>query len=162
MRIFSMLLSMWLTAWLRTAMMTVMPNEEDHPKGHPARHDYDPKSPEAKEWARRNIHPKGERDYPIDHVKAVDTKGNLNHVRIDAGVDINNPEREAFTGRSPEQAKAVRDMNARLAKAALDTIPPAPVVAPPPPPPGNIEESEGQPDTPTPARGKKHNHTKRR
>lgn len=140
----------------------VMPLEEDFPPGHPARHDYNPKSAEAKEWARRNIHPKGERDYPVDHPKAVDTKGSTNSVRIEPGVDPNNPEREAFTGRSPEQAKAVHEMNARLAKEARESLPPVPGIAPDPPPPGSIEESEGQPDTPTPARGKKHTHGKRK
>jgi hypothetical protein len=95
--------------------------EEDFPKGHPARFDYDPASPEAKEWARKNIHPKGERDFPVDHPKAVDTKGNTNHVPIRPGVDPLNPTREAFTGASPEVAAARKVMQAALAKQQAET-----------------------------------------
>jgi hypothetical protein len=95
--------------------------EEDFPKGHPARFDYDPASPEAKEWARKHIHPKGERDFPVDHPKAVDTPGNTNHVPVRAGVDPAHPELEAFTGRTPEQAAAVKAVNAALAAMQVET-----------------------------------------
>lgn len=95
--------------------------EEDFPKGHPARFDYDPASPEAKEWARKNIHLKGERDFPVDHPKAVDTKGNTNHIPVRIGVDPLHPEREAFTGASPEQAAARKKMQAELAARQAET-----------------------------------------
>lgn len=84
-------------------------HEEDFPKGHPARFDFDPASPEAKEWARLNIHPKGERDFPVGHPKAVDTKGNTNHIAIRPGVDPAKPHLEAFTGATPEVAAARRE-----------------------------------------------------
>jgi hypothetical protein len=103
--------------------------QDDFPVGHPARFDYDPNSPEAKEWARVHIHPRGERDFPVDHPKALDTQGNTNAVVITAGVDPNKPELEAFTGRTPEQAAAVAEMNARLAEQAKPTPPRQPVDA---------------------------------
>ena len=91
--------------------------ERDFPKGHPKAADYVPGSPEAVEWARKNIHPKGERDFPVDHPKAVDTSGNTNHVPIRIGVDPLHPELEEFTGASPEVAKARREAYlARLPK----------------------------------------------
>ena len=125
------------------------PQEPDFPPGHPARFDYNPDSPEAIEWRRRNVHPKGERDWPVDHPKAVDTPGNTNHVPIRAGVDPDRPHHEAFTGRSPEVAEAMRKRN--LAAAASSKESPAldPVIAPPPPPPGDISEPTGQPDSDT-------------
>ena len=95
--------------------------EEDFPKGHPARFDYDPASPEAREWARKNINLKGERDFPVDHPKAVDTKGNTNHIPIRPGIDPLHPEREAFTGASPEVAAARRAVAAELAKQQAET-----------------------------------------
>jgi len=95
--------------------------EEDFPKGHPARFDYDPASPEAKEWARRNISLKGERDFPVGHPKAVDTPRNTNHVPIRPGIDPAHPELEAHTGRTPEQAAAVRAANAALAARQMET-----------------------------------------
>src|SRR5467141_1758713 len=82
--------------------------ERAFPKGHPKAFDYVPNSPEAIEWARKNIHPKGERDFPVDHPKAVDTPGNTNHLPIRAGVDPLHPELEEFTGASAEVAKARR------------------------------------------------------
>src|SRR5436305_12698023 len=88
----------------------VMPNEPDFPPGHPARFDYDPESREAREWARINVHPKGERDFPVGHPKALDTPGNTNARPVLAGVDPDHPEREAFTGRSPAQAAALRKL----------------------------------------------------
>jgi hypothetical protein len=108
-------------------------NETDFPPGHPARFDYDPKSPEAVEWARKNVHPLGERDFPVDHPKAGDTPGNGNSVEWRAGVDPAHPEREEFTGRSPEQAAAVKALNAELAKAAQESPVLEPMIAPPPP-----------------------------
>lgn len=104
--------------------------EEDFPKGHPARFDYDPASPEAKEWARLNIFPKGTRDFPPDHPKAVDTPGSTNHIPVVAGVDPAHPEREAFTGRSPEQAKAAAALYRQLAEQAKESEPLVPVMAP--------------------------------
>jgi hypothetical protein len=86
------------------------PQEPDFPAGHPARFDYDPSSPEAKEWARLHVFLKGERDYPPGHPKAVDTEGNRNAEQIVAGVDPDRPDYEAFTGRTPAQAKAAREV----------------------------------------------------
>lgn len=93
--------------------------EQDFPAGHPGRADFDPESAEAKEWARKNVHPQGERDFPVDHPKALDTPGNLNHLPTLAGVDPLNPHREPFTGRSPAQAAAVRVLSETASKAAV-------------------------------------------
>jgi hypothetical protein len=101
--------------------MVAATHEEDYPKGHPARFDYDPKSADAIEWARKNIHPLGQRDFPVDHPKAVDTPGNTNHLPIRPGVDPLHPEREEHTGASPEVAAARRAFHAELAKAARET-----------------------------------------
>jgi len=95
--------------------------EDDYPKGHPARCDYDPNSPEAKEWMRVNCHPKGERDWPIDHPAAIDTVGNKNAVVWTPGVDPHHPDREAFTGRTAEQAKATRAAQQVLMAHARET-----------------------------------------
>ncbi len=105
--------------------------ESDFEPGHPGRSDYNPASPEAQEWVRKNVHPLGERDFPVDHPAAADTPGSLNSIQWVAGVDPLNPEREAFTGRSPEQAAAVRELSERASKAAAES----PVV-----PPLNAEE----------------------
>lgn len=86
--------------------------EHDFPAGHPARGDYDPKSKEAMEWVRKNVSPLGERDFPVDHLKAADTAGNTNTLSWPAGVDPHNPQREPFTGRTPEQAAGVAQMTA--------------------------------------------------
>ena len=86
--------------------------EEDFPKGHPGRSDYDAHSPEAIEWARKNVAPLGERDFAVDHPKAADTPGNTNHLSWPAGVDPHNPHREPFTGRTPEQAAGVAALSA--------------------------------------------------
>lgn len=93
--------------------------EQDFPAGHPGRADFDPESAEAKEWARRNVHPQGDRDFPVDHPKAADTPGNLNHLPVTAGVDPLNPHREPFTGRSPAQAAAVRALSEAASAAAV-------------------------------------------
>lgn len=100
--------------------------ERDFPAGHPAANDYDPTSPEAIEWARTHVAPLGERDFPLDHPKALDTPGNLNHLPSTAGVDPLNPHREAFTGRSPEQARAVAKLSEAASAAAVES----PVVQP--------------------------------
>jgi len=101
--------------------------EQDFEQGHPKRFDYDPASPAAREWARVHISVKGERDFPVDHPKAVDTKGNHNTVVVLPGVDPFHPELEAFTGRTPEQAKAAAEMLAELARQAKET-PPRPLI----------------------------------
>jgi hypothetical protein len=119
--------------------------EFDFPAGHPARFDYDPASPDAIEWARVNVHPRGERDFPVDHPKAVDTPGNTNARQIFSGVDPEHPDREAFTGRSPAQARAVAAFNAELARKAVETQQPDPIDAPPPPPPPASVPPSGQP-----------------
>ncbi len=105
----------------------VMPGEQDFPPGHPARFDYDPASPEAIEWARKNIHPLGERDWPVDHPKAVDTPGNTNHFSWTPGVDPYNPHLEEHTGRTPAQAKAARKFAAQLVEAAQESPALAPI-----------------------------------
>lgn len=74
------------------------PQEPDFPPGHPARCDYDPSSPAAKEWARQNSHPLGERDFPVDHPKALDTPGNKNAVVWSLGVDPDRPGLVPFRG----------------------------------------------------------------
>lgn len=102
-------------------MTATKQTEEDFPKGHPARFDYDPKSPEAIEWARKNISPLGERAFPVDHVKSSDTRGNDCNIVWRAGVDPHNPDKEAFTGASPEQAAARREMAKQLAAKASET-----------------------------------------
>lgn len=106
--------------------------EEDFPRGHPARFDYDPRSPEAIEWARLHVHPRGERDWPVDSPHAVDTPGNKNSVVWQAGVDPEHPELEPFTGRTPAQVAAIRELNAALAARAAESPALAPVIAPPP------------------------------
>jgi hypothetical protein len=120
-------------------------SERDFPPGHPSASDYDPESPEAIEWARKNIHPKGERDFPVDHPKALDTPGNTNAVPIVAGVDPARPQHEAFTGRSPQQAEAVRKVVAELAARAMESPVPEPIEAPLPPKPGTSMQATGQP-----------------
>jgi len=86
--------------------------EEDFPPGHPGRSDFNPNSPEAIEWARKNVAAFGQRDFPVDHPKASDTPGNLNALEWHSGVDPHNPHREPHTGRTPEQAAAVAAMSA--------------------------------------------------
>lgn len=95
--------------------------EEDFPPGHPARNDYDPESAEAKEWARRNVHPLGERDFPVDHPSAADTPGNLSHLTWAPGVDPINPHREAHTGRTPAQVDGLRKLSAAASTAAKES-----------------------------------------
>lgn len=121
------------------------PEEPDFPKGHPKRFDYDPESPEAKQWARFHVFPKGERDFPPGHPKAVDTPGNKNSQELRAGVDPDRPDYEEHTGRSPEQAEAVRQFNAELSRKAFETPARDPIEAPAPPKPTSAELPVGQP-----------------
>jgi hypothetical protein len=107
-------------------MQSSGPVEEDFPKGHPGRADYDPNSPEAFEWVRKNVSPLGERDFPVDHPKAADTPGNLNSLTWRAGEDPLNPHREPFTGRTPEQAAGVAKLSMLASVAAKES----PVVQP--------------------------------
>lgn len=95
--------------------------EYDFPPGHPGRADYDPSTPEAKEWARRNVAPLGQRDFPVDHPKAIDTPGNLGHLVHEAGVDPLNPHRQAFTGRTPEQVEGIRALSEAASAAAKES-----------------------------------------
>ncbi len=95
--------------------------EEDFPKGHPARHDFDPRSPEAQEWARLHVAPLGERDFAVDDPKAADTPGNTNALQWESGVDPHNPHREPHTGRTPAQAAGVAVLSALASKAAKES-----------------------------------------
>lgn len=95
--------------------------DESFPKGHPGRADYDPESPEAKEWARLNVHPLGERDFPVGHPAAADTPGNLNHLTWTPGVDPINPHREAHTGRTPAQVEGLRKLSEQASRQAQDS-----------------------------------------
>ena len=122
------------------------PEEPDFPPGHPKRNDYNPRSPEAREWARLHIHPAGERDFPVGHPKALDTKGNLNHLPAVAGVDPLHPELEPFTGRTPEQVEGERDLWAERVAQSKPTPDRDPIEAPPPPRnPGSTAPPTGQP-----------------
>lgn len=122
-----------------------LPKEDDYPRGHPGRFDYDPKSPEAIEWRRQHYNPKGERDWPVGHPAAADTPGNKNNVVVLAGVDPDNPHLEPFTGRTPEQAAALREALAPAAAVAKPSEPLQPTIAPEPPPPGSTQPPPGQP-----------------
>lgn len=122
------------------------PEEPDFPVGHPKRFDYNPRSKEAREWARKNIHPAGERDYPVGHPKAVDTKGNSNAVPALPGVDPNHPELEPFTGRTPEQVAADKELWEERVALTQPSPNPEPTVAPKPPDkPGSTQPPSGQP-----------------
>lgn len=122
------------------------PEEPDFPPGHPARFDFDPDSPEAKEWMRKHAWAAGERDYPVGHPKAVDTPGNLNGVQHQAGVDPAHPELEPFTGRTPAAAAKVREMWKLLGEQAKPSPTPEPTEAPAPPKnPGDTRPPTGQP-----------------
>jgi hypothetical protein len=121
-------------------------DEQDFPPGHPARCDYDPKSPEAKEWARKHVWTAGERDFPVDHPAAMDTPGNKNRVTWRPGVDPEHPELEPFSGRTPEQVEAVRELWLEQGKRAKPSPELEPTVAPPPPKhPGDTRPPSGQP-----------------
>lgn len=95
--------------------------DDAFPKGHPGNPDWNPASPEAIEWARKNIHPLGERDFPPDHPGAADTAGNLNSLEWAPGVDPMNPHREPHTGRTPEQAAGVARLSALASLAAVES-----------------------------------------
>lgn len=123
------------------------PEEPDFPKGHPKRFDYDPKSPEAREWVRLHVHPAGERDFPVGHPKAIDTPGNTNAVSVLPGVDPAHPELEAFSGRTPEQVAGDRAMWDERIAAARPSPELEPTIAPDPPKqPGDTRPPSGQPD----------------
>ena len=121
------------------------PQEPDFPPGHPARFDYDPASPEAKAWARLHFAPKGERDYPVGHGKAVDTPGNQNAVPVLPGIDPAHPELQAFTGRTPAQVAALDQLNRELAAVVPESPVREPVIAPAPPPTLERPIPPGQP-----------------
>lgn len=124
------------------------PEEPDFPPGHPKRFDYDPRSPEAREWARLHIHPAGERDFPVGHPKAVDSKGNTNAVPVVAGVDPLHPELEPFSGHTQEQVDAERELWEQRKADSRPTPEREPTVAPPPPKqPGSTQPPSGQPST---------------
>jgi len=106
------------------------PQEPDFPPGHPARCDYSPESAEAQAWAQKHVHPLGERDFPVGHPKAVDTEGSSNSVHWQPGVDPKHPEREAHSGRTPEQAEAHRALYLERAKQSKPSEALQPVVAP--------------------------------
>ena len=121
------------------------PQEQDFPPGHPARFDYDPNSPEAAEWRKYNLNPKGERDFPRGHVKASDTPGNDCQVEWRAGVDPAHPEREEHTGRTPEQVEALRRYHEAAAKVTPESPVLEPTMAPQPPKPTYVARPVGQP-----------------
>jgi len=130
------------------------PEEPDFPPGHPKRFDYNPRSPEAREWARLHIHPAGERDFPVGHPKAVDTKGNTNAVPVLPGVDPAHPELEAFTGHTPEQVAAEAELWAERVAYSKASEEREPIIAPPPPEkPGDTRPPSGQPEATTPDAG---------
>jgi hypothetical protein len=120
--------------------------EEDYPVGHPARFDYDPDSKEAKEWARKHHNPKGERDFPVDHPKAVDTPGNDNATEWKPGIDPARPHHEEHTGRSPKVAKKLKQIAQEVAKSVPESPAKQPVEAPDPPPSRVSAAPSGQPD----------------
>jgi hypothetical protein len=95
--------------------------ERDFPVGHPKASDYDPKSPEAIEWVRKNVSPMGERAYPVDSVKSSDSKVNDAGVEWRAGEDPFHPELEAHTGATLEVAAARKAQEASLIALAKET-----------------------------------------
>jgi hypothetical protein len=95
--------------------------ERDFPKGHPKAFDYDPKSPEAIEWVRQNVHPLGERAYPVDSIKSSDTPGHECNLKWLPGVDPRNPHLEAFTGATPEVAAARKAAEQAMSALARET-----------------------------------------
>jgi hypothetical protein len=107
--------------------------ERDFPPGHPKAADYDPASPDAKEWLRMHFFPLGERDFPPDHPKALDTPGNTNALVWEPGVDPLHPELEPFTGATPEQVAARKAAEDAARSAALPTPVVEPGIAPDPP-----------------------------
>jgi len=119
--------------------------EDAFPPGHPARHDYKPDSPEALEWRRKNVHPLGERDFPVDHPKACDSAGSTNHLEWLPGVDPLHPELEAHTGRDAATAARMQALNAELAAQATESPIAEPREAPEPPKPGSAALPSGQP-----------------
>ena len=121
------------------------PQEPDFEPGHPGRCDYNPDSPEAKEWARKHYSPLGERDFPVDHPKALDTPGNTNAIPVRAGIDPAHPELQEFTGRTPKQVEGLRLLEQFRAPLAGPSPVLEPTEAPPPPPPIERPIPTGQP-----------------
>jgi hypothetical protein len=107
-------------------------HEQDFPEGHPKRFDYDPASPAAKEWAREHVFTRGEPAYPRSHPTYGGEKNARNLISWQAGVDPFNPHLEAFTGRTPEHAEAVRAHEAELSRQAQESPAREPIIAPSP------------------------------
>ncbi|MBZ5569454.1 MAG: hypothetical protein LAN64_16600 [Acidobacteriia bacterium] len=121
------------------------PQEPDFEPGHPARFDYDPSSPQAKEWARTHFALKGERDFPVGHPKAFDTPGNTNAVPVLAGIDPAHPELQEFSGRTPAQVEGLKLYQQFAAPLAQESPVLEPTEAPQPPPPIERPIPPGQP-----------------
>ncbi len=103
--------------------------ERDFPLGHPAAVDTVIGSTDHKLWVEQHKFSENARDFPPGHPKAADTPGNLNHIAWTAGVDPHNPHLEAFTGRGPAAAQAVKDHNAAMALKAKESPALVPVEA---------------------------------
>lgn len=103
--------------------------ERDFPIGHPLAIDTVIGSPEHKAWLGQFDTSLGESDFPLGHPARVDTPGNLNHLEWRAGVDPMNAQMEAFTGRTPDQARAIANYNATASKQAKETAAVPPVDA---------------------------------
>lgn len=86
--------------------------ERDLPLGHPSASDYDPHSPEAREWDRLHNHPAGERDFPLDHPGAAD---NPNRVE---------PTHPQQTARDFSRPETLRPVDALPAKEKPDPLRP--------------------------------------
>ncbi len=121
------------------------PQEQDFPAGHPGRSDYNPDSPEAKQWAREHYSPKGERDFPVGHPKASDTPDNDCGVSWAPGVNPKRTDLQPFTGRTLEQVAALREYEQAATAAAVETPPREPGEAPPPPKETEAAQPTGQP-----------------
>lgn len=101
--------------------------ERDFPIGHPKAIDTVIGSHEHLAWLEQHKFLENARDFPPGHPKAIDTAGNLNHLVWPGGVDPLNPHREAHTGRTPEQAAAVREWDEEEAAGAHES-PVVPVI----------------------------------
>jgi hypothetical protein len=95
--------------------------ERDFPLGHPKALDTIIGSPEHLLWLERHKFEENARDFPPGHPKAADTRGNLNALAWEAGLDPHNPHLEAHTGLMPLKAAAVAQWNAEEAKGAHDS-----------------------------------------
>jgi len=81
--------------------------ERDFPAGHPKAADYNPDSPEAKEWRRVNVWAGGERAYDANHPRTLHPEHN--EIEWVPGVDPFNPQLQEFTGATPKQVAAVNE-----------------------------------------------------